>query len=101
MRYLLFLTLLLLYTTSALAADEAKARSLINSLGCKGCHSIAGDGGSLAPALDGVGSRLDRDGLESRLLQPKELNPATMMPSYAHLPKEDIAALVDFLRQLK
>jgi ubiquinol-cytochrome c reductase cytochrome b subunit len=86
------------FAADALAADEAQARNLINSLGCKGCHSFEGSGGALGPALDGVGKRLDDQQLEAKLLHPKAANPDTLMPSYGHLSKEDLSALVDFLR---
>jgi cytochrome c2 len=85
----------------ALAADDARARELINSLGCKGCHKLGGDGGTLAPAFEGVGTRLEAEAIRRQLVNPKEVNPKTMMPAYAHLPEKDLKALVDFLKSLK
>jgi cytochrome c2 len=96
-------TLVFLFSLAApaLAADEAQARNLINSLGCKGCHSFEGSGGALGPALDEVGKRLDENQLEAKLLQPKASNPNSMMPSYGHLSQDNLAALVEFLHQQK
>jgi mono/diheme cytochrome c family protein len=94
--------LLLALATPAAAADEARALNQINALGCKGCHSLKGEGGTLAPALDGVGKRMGRDQIQAQLLDPKKKNPRTMMPSYAkQLPPPELKNLVDYLAGLK
>jgi ubiquinol-cytochrome c reductase cytochrome b subunit len=85
----------------ALAADDARARDLINSLGCKGCHQLAGEGGTLGPAFEGVGNRLKEKDIREQLLNPKSKNPNTMMPAFANLPEKDLKVLVDFLKSLK
>ena len=87
--------------TPALAADDARARELINSLGCKGCHQIAGEGGTLGPAFDGVGSRLKEKDIREQLVNPKAKNPNSMMPAFASLPEKDMKVLVDYLKSLK
>jgi cytochrome c2 len=88
-------------TAPALAADDARARELINSLGCKGCHQLAGEGGALGPALEGVGSRMKEKDLREQLVNPKAKNPNTMMPAFASLPEKDLKVLVDYLKSLK
>jgi ubiquinol-cytochrome c reductase cytochrome b subunit len=85
----------------ALAADDARARELINSLGCKGCHQLAGEGGTLGPAFDGMGTRLKEKDIREQLVNPKGKNPKTMMPAFANLPEKDIKVLVDYLKSLK
>lgn len=85
----------------ALAADDARARELINALGCKGCHQVGGEGGNLGPALDGVGSRLKEKDIREHLLNPKAKNPNSMMPAFTTLPEKDLKALVDYLVSLK
>lgn len=87
-------------STPALAADEA-ALKLINSLGCKGCHMLKGEGGTLAPALDGIGKRLPEKTIREQLVNPKAKNPRTMMPSFANLAEKDLKTLVDYLKSLK
>jgi cytochrome c2 len=94
-------TLTLLLTAPAFAAEDSRAIELINSLGCKGCHKINGEGGTLGPALDGVGKRLDEKKIRRQLLDPKSANPGSMMPSFGHLPQKDIETLVDYLDGLK
>ncbi len=91
----------LLVLPSLASADEATARKLINSLGCKGCHTIEGSGGSIGPNLDKVGSQMAPEAIKQQLLNPKANNPNSIMPSQAHLSADDINALVEFLSNLK
>lgn len=99
----LFFILVLLASLAGpvFAADDAKARGLLNSLGCKGCHRFEGSGGTFGPPLDGVGTRLTRSQIEVQMLTPKAANPTSMMPAYGHLTEEDLAALFDFLQSQK
>lgn len=102
-RIVSLLAALLLFAVLAAPAmaDDAKARGLINSLGCKGCHTFEGSGGSIGPALDGAGKHLSEDQIREKLLEPKKSNPKSMMPAYGHLAKEDVDALTDFLAAQK
>jgi len=63
----------------AIVRNAANASCLI-------CHAlpIAGepDPGNIGPPLDGVGSRLSAGELRQRLVDPKKVNAATMMPAY-------------------
>ena len=81
--------------TAAASEDEARGRELVNSLGCKGCHKIGGSGGAMGPALDGLGKRLEDDSIREQLIKG-----GAGMPSYQHLSKEDLDALVDYLEKL-
>ncbi|MDO3377380.1 cytochrome c [Geoalkalibacter halelectricus] len=90
-----------LLSAASVAAEDARGRELINSLGCKGCHQFEGSGGTLAPALDGTGKRLDAEQIKKQLTEPGSINPNTMMPSYAHLPEDDLQILISFLENLK
>jgi ubiquinol-cytochrome c reductase cytochrome b subunit len=83
------------------AEDSSRGIELLNSLGCKGCHRINGQGGTLGPALDGVGKRLDEQRIRRQLLDPKSVNPGSVMPSFGHLPEQDINTLVDYLGDIK
>ena len=94
--------LVLVMAAPALAAeDSSRGLELLNSLGCKGCHRINGAGGTLGPALDGVGKRLNAQSIRRQLLDPKSLKPGSVMPSFGHLPEQDINTLVDYLGDLK
>ena len=53
---------------------------------CVLCHAVPGvpasQHGSLAPPLDGAGSRWTADQLRERLVRPERFNPDTLMPSF-------------------
>jgi ubiquinol-cytochrome c reductase cytochrome b subunit len=89
------LSISLLLLPPAAGADEARARRLLNALGCKGCHLLAGQGGSVGPALDQLGRRLDA----AALLQYLQLPAAEgqTMPAYDHLPQAELKILADYL----
>jgi len=91
----------LVIATPALAADTARALELINSLGCKGCHQLNGEGGTLGPAFDGMGKRMQEKAIREQLVNPKAKNPNSMMPSFANQPEKDLKVLVDYLKSLK
>ncbi len=93
--------LLLLATMPALASDAAKGEELVKSLGCMGCHKIGDSGGSIGPALDKVGKRLEEAQIRKQLVDPKADNPKSMMPSYQRLSATELDALVDYLESLK
>jgi nitric oxide reductase subunit C len=75
-------------------------RPLIFNQMCLACHSLDGQGGKVGPALDGVGSRLDRDYIIKWLSDPGAVKPGTAMPKLPLSP-EDVTELAAFLSQLK
>lgn len=93
--------LVLALAAPVLGAEETRGKELFASLGCKGCHRLAGAGGTVGPALDKVGSRMSTEQLQKKLIDPKTQNPKSAMPSYQRLPEKDISALVDFLASQK
>jgi menaquinol-cytochrome c reductase cytochrome b/c subunit len=65
--------------------------------GCLACHKIGENGnGGPGPNLTEIGSKLPR----AAILRTLE-NPTAPMPSFAGLPAEKKAAMVDFLSQLR
>ena len=101
LKSIVFTLALTLLSSASPASDESRGRELVNSLGCKGCHVVEGNGGAMGPALDGVGGRLSEDQIRRILINPKEVNPQSIMPSYERLPKEDLEALASYLEDLK
>lgn len=67
---------------------------------CVACHSLEGQGGQVGPALDGVGSRLDRVALTRWLGDPLAVKPDAKMPKLPLSP-EQIDELAAFLSQKK
>ncbi|PLX75811.1 MAG: hypothetical protein C0615_07530 [Desulfuromonas sp.] len=98
---LFFIIALAALFTSSAAADEALARKLLVSQGCKGCHVLEGEGGKLGPALDKIGARLNADQIRQKLLDPKADNPKSYMPGFAHLKENELQAMIDFLSNRK
>ncbi len=107
MRTIIFLltSLLLCGSWPALAelnkSDEARARLLINALGCKGCHQLEGDGGSLAPALDQVGKRLSKEEIVRHLAAHASTRESGFMPSYQTTDRDELRNLSEFLHSLR
>ncbi len=101
-RFTLLISLLLSFCllTPAMAepqVNEAKARRLMNSLGCKGCHRFEGDGGALAPQLDKIGSRLTSEQIEKHLRAHASTRKKGFMPSYNTILKLELNNLSQFL----
>lgn len=67
---------------------------------CISCHSLGGQGGSVGPPLDDVGSRMSHDDLVPWLTDPHKVRPGTLMPKLP-LTSADIAELASFLSKLK
>lgn len=83
-------------TLPALAAppgDAARGRALLldrQESGCILCHVLpglqqggaGGVGGTIGPALSGLGQRYTRDDLRLRIADARRYNPETIMPPY-------------------
>lgn len=67
---------------------------------CMGCHAVAGQGGHVGPALDGVGSRYTADKLDAWLKDPASVKPGTAMPNL-NLDDSTRAALSAWLLPLR
>ena len=77
--------------------DARKAERLLRDhLACLGCHSLDGDGGRIAPALDGAATRLRPAYLRRVIRAPHRAAPASIMPP----PLEDSATLALVMRYL-
>lgn len=52
------------------ATASLNPQEIINGNGCVGCHALRGQGGTVGPRFDGVGTRLTRDGIREAILDP-------------------------------
>jgi len=75
-------------------------RPMIFNQMCIACHSLEGQGGKVGPALDGVGSRRNRDYIASWLKDPLKIKADSRMPKLP-LTENDIVELTAFLSELK
>jgi mono/diheme cytochrome c family protein len=88
------------------AVEDAGGRELsefnagmkvVAQTGCLACHRIGEQGNSgPGPDLTHVGSRLSAEQIEHAILDP-----TAPMPSFRNLPREKLAAVVEFLSQVK
>jgi mono/diheme cytochrome c family protein len=77
-----------------------RGKAVYDETGCATCHAIGGIGGTIGPSLDKIGSKYDAEKLKGILLNPKTLNPNTVMPPFEGS-EEDLDALVAYLLSLK
>ncbi|MFN3422067.1 MAG: c-type cytochrome [Armatimonadota bacterium] len=77
-----------------------RGKAVYDETGCATCHMVAGIGGRTGPSLDGIGKKYDAEKLKEILLNPKILNPNTVMPPFEGS-DEDLDALVAYLLSLK
>ncbi len=63
------------------AASQAAAKPAMFSGVCMSCHQVAGQGGTVGPALDGVGSRMTEIEIATFIGDPQKVRPGTAMPN--------------------
>jgi mono/diheme cytochrome c family protein len=84
---------------SSASGSITAGQAFYSAQGCDTCHSIAGRGGSMGPALNGVGAKLSRDQI---LRVVKDGKADTTMPALpSGTTDQQINELVDFLASLK
>jgi len=78
--------------------DDGPARKLINSQGCKACHTLEGDGGTLAGSFEDIRAKLSRAEIRQQLVNQEQKHGNSKIPDFSHLSEEELDALVDFLK---
>jgi len=107
---------LMLSSTMATAAEEAKALSVVdegkllafdNKKGnCLACHQIAGGelAGDIGPPLVGMQARFpDKAKLRAQVWDPTKINPNSMMPPFGRhkvLTEDEIDKVVEYIYSL-
>jgi len=74
-----------------------RTRDLLEDrLSCLGCHALDGEGGRLAPPLDGIGERLNPGWVAAMIHRPRETVPGTPMPRPLFRPEtlDEVARLL-------
>jgi mono/diheme cytochrome c family protein len=88
------------------AATIEKGKQVYAAQKCQVCHSVAGVGNKKG-VLDDVGARLKVDEIRQWIVAAPEMTAKKKaerkppMKSYAHLPKDELDALVAYLAGLK
>jgi mono/diheme cytochrome c family protein len=84
--------------SAALAETGKKLYSA--KYGCNGCHSLAGEGGKVGPALDRAGFRLNGTWIYRWVKNPQSMKPETRMPALG-LSDADAKAVTMYLGTLR
>ncbi|OFW05239.1 MAG: hypothetical protein A3I61_10820 [Acidobacteria bacterium RIFCSPLOWO2_02_FULL_68_18] len=88
------------------AALVARGENVYVAQKCSVCHSVAGKGNQKGP-LDDVGVRLSAEEIRLWMVDPVTMTAKTKavrkppMKAYAHIPKEELDALVAYMQSLK
>ena len=88
------------------AAKIEKGKQVYTAQKCQVCHSV-GAVGNKRGALDTVGAKLKAEEIRQWIVAAPEMTARTKaerkppMKAYAHLPKEDVDALVAYMASLK
>lgn len=90
------------------SSSSEAGKAIYNQYACVACHEIAGHGGHLGPALDGVGARRSRDYIGARVMGgsidiaefPSETNRTVYKMPPFKLKSEEVNQLVDYLMTL-
>ncbi len=83
---------------SSYSQGDGPARKLINSQGCKACHTLEGDGGTLAGSFEDMRAKLSRTEVRMQLINPAGKHGGGTIPDFNHLAEEEIKALVNFIQ---
>ncbi len=85
----------------AAKGDSTRGEALVKTVGCTGCHSVAGvDLNHHGPELTGLGSKLSEDWLFNWLKNPKAHSKETRMP-VLRLSDEEAADITAYLLSTK
>jgi len=79
---------------------KLSGEQLLQQYGCRGCHKIAGSGGTIGPSLEGVFERRDESWVRTQIKQPRVHNPKTVMPDMG-LGDDEVAAIILELYRVK
>jgi hypothetical protein len=82
----------------AYADSATEARNLINSQGCKACHTLDGNGGVIAGSFEAMRNKLTRAQIRSQLVNPGRKHGNDKIPDFSHLSENEIDVLVNFIQ---
>ena len=88
------------YASMKVIPSASQGRRLFQQKGCIGCHSVAGQGGKIGPALDDVGLRRTPEWMMRHFRDPQSVTPGSVMPRFG-FSESEARALTDFLVHLR
>ena len=84
----------------AYADGKTEARNLINSQGCKACHTLDGNGGVIAGSFETMREKLTRVQVRAQLVNPERKHGNDKIPDFSHLSEKEIDVLVNFIQPM-
>lgn len=79
--------------------EAEKGRLLLENIGCLGCHMVNGNGGTFAPDLSMIASKVNGDWIYNWMINPKQYDSKTIMPSF-RLSKTEAMQISTYLMTL-
>lgn len=92
------LSVLLVLPAGSAEQDDGPARKLINSQGCKACHALEGDGGTMAGSFEDMRAKLSRKSVHLQLVNQAGRHGKDRILDFSHLSETEIECLVNFLQ---
>ncbi len=80
--------------------SKVKQPAIFTTKTCAGCHSVAGQGGNIGPALDTIGARLTREQVHEQIVNPRKVEAGKMQMPVIPMTPEEVNTLVDYLMNL-
>lgn len=93
-------------TLDSKATPAEPGPDYVQKYGCQHCHIIAGQGGFVAPPLDGIKDHKDKNYIVQRLINAKKTLPRSSYPvpeelmSHVHVSKVEAGFIADYLMSL-
>jgi ubiquinol-cytochrome c reductase cytochrome b subunit len=86
-----------------LRSTESAGRALFAAQECRGCHTVAGQGGQVGPDLTDIGLHHSPAWIHSFLEAPRRFHPTGVMPAFAPptLSHQEIEQLAQYLSTLR
>jgi len=75
--------------------------AVFQSRGCMSCHALRGTGGTVGPAMDTIGRKLNLAQIEQYIRNPKAVNSKAIMPPQTTLSEKEFKEVAAFLANLK
>jgi len=88
------------YASMKVVPSAIQGRHLFQQKGCIGCHSVAGKGGTIGPALDDVGLRRKPEWIMQHFRDPQSVTPGSVMPRFG-FNEAEVLALTEFVLHLR
>jgi sulfur oxidation c-type cytochrome SoxX len=83
-------------------SGQQRGKKLFETIGCRECHTVNGQGGKVGPDLSNEGNKgHSRQWFEIQIRNPRAHDPNTAMPAWDNLPRRQMDDLIDYLESLK